>query len=319
MRAGVRAGADLVSARRRRSFQHMAWSERLLLATPVVWLTLFFVAPFLIVLKISVSQAALSQPPYTPVFDLAGPLSATTEKLGELGLHAYTALAHDSLYLDACVASLWLAGLATLLTLCVAYPFAFAMSRAPQSARPVLVGLAMAPFWTSFLIRVYAWIAILKDEGWLNHALQALGLIEEPLHILATNAAVLIGIVYSYLPFMILPLYNSLTRQEAALAEAAADLGASPLTTFWRVTFPLSRPGILAGCLLVFIPAVGEFVIPDLLGGSDTLMIGRVMWTEFFENRDWPTASAVSIVLMALLLGPLALFERARLRREAAA
>jgi putrescine transport system permease protein len=200
--------------------------------------------------------------------------------------------------------------------LMIAFPFALAMARAPRRLRPLLIGLAVAPFWTSFLIRVYAWIALLKDEGLINHALMALHIIEAPLSIYATNTAVVIGIVYSYLPFMLLPLYSALERQDPALREAAADLGASPLQVFWRVTLPLSRPGVIAGCLLVFIPAVGEFVIPDLLGGSETLMIGRTLWNDFFANRDWPAASAAAIILLALLIGPLLVAERARLRAE---
>ena len=179
-----------------------------------------------------------------------------------------------------------------------------------------MIGLAIAPFWTSFLIRVYAWIALLKDEGLINHAFLALRIIDTPLQIYATNAAVVIGIVYSYLPFMLLPLYSALERQDPALREAAADLGASPMQVFLRVTLPLSWPGVVAGCLLVFIPAVGEFVIPDLLGGSETLMIGRTLWNDFFANRDWPAASAAAIILLLLLIGPLVLYERARLRAE---
>jgi putrescine transport system permease protein len=191
------------------------------------------------------------------------------------------------------------------------------MTRAPKRWRPALVLLAIAPFWTSFLIRIYAWIMILKDEGLLNHALMSLRIIDAPLPIFATEAAVLIGNVSSYLPFMVLPLYTTLEKQDPSLLEAAADLGATPLGAFWRITFPLARPGIIAGVLLVFIPAVGEFVIPDLLGGSDTLMIGRSLWTEFFENRDWPAASAVAIFLLALLLIPILWHERMQMKERA--
>ncbi len=286
--------------------------ERAAIVLPFVWLAVFFAAPFLIVVKISLSQAALAQPPYAPVFELSEGLGALRAGLRELSFSAYAALAEDALYLRAYLSSLWIAGLATALTLCAAYPLAFAMARAPAHWQPHLVMLAIAPFWTSFLIRVYAWIAILRDEGLLNRALAGIGFITEPLHIFATDTAVLIGIVYSYLPFMVLPLYSALARQDPALTEAAADLGAKPLACFWRITFPLSRPGILAGSLLVFIPAAGEFVIPDLLGGSDTLMIGKVLWSEFFDNRDWPAACAAAIVLLALLLIPLALWERTR-------
>jgi putrescine transport system permease protein len=210
-----------------------------------------------------------------------------------------------------------IAAIATLLTLLIAFPLAHAMTRAPKHWRPVLVLLAIAPFWTSFLIRIYAWIMILKDEGLLNHALMALHVIDTPLSIFATETAVLIGIVYSYLPFMVLPLYTTLEKQDASLLEAAADLGATPLSAFWRITVPLARPGIIAGVLLVFIPAVGEFIIPDLLGGSDTLMIGRSLWNEFFENRDWPAASAVAIFLLALLLIPILWHERMQMKERA--
>ena len=297
--------------------QGRSLAERALLAVPYLWLLAFFLAPFAIVVKISLSQAALAQPPYMPAFDLAEGWAATLDKLTQLGLAAYGGLADDWLYLDSYLSSLWLAALATVLTLLVAYPLAYAMARAPQRWRAILVLLAIAPFWTSFLSRVYAWIAILKDEGLLNHALMAMGLIDEPLHIFATDWAVLIGIVYSYLPFMVLPLYNAIARQPGELAEAAADLGASPASTFWRITVPLSWPGVVAGCLLVFIPAIGEVVSPDLLGGSDTLMIGHTMWVEFFDNRDWPTASAATVVLLVLLLAPMILHERSQIVGEA--
>ena len=289
-------------------------AERLVLAAPYAWLAALFLAPFAIVIKISLSQSALALPPYAPVFEWSAGPAAWIEGARSLSLAAYASLADDTLYFDSYVSSLWLAATSTVLTLLVAYPMAYAMARAPARWRPVLVALAIAPFWTSFLIRVYAWIAILKDEGLLNHALMALGLIAEPLHIFGTDWAVRIGIVYSYLPFMLLPLYNAIARQDPSLVEAAADLGAGPVAQFWRITFPLSLGGVFAGGLLVFIPAVGEFVIPDLLGGSDTLMIGHTMWTEFFDNRDWPTASAATIVLLALLLPPLALYDRARRR-----
>ena len=200
------------------------------------------------------------------------------------------------------------------MTLIIAFPLAHAMTRAPARWRPALVLLAIAPFWTSFLIRIYAWIMILKDEGLLNNALISLHLIDAPLSIFASETAVLIGIVYSYLPFMILPLYTALDRQDPTLLEAAADLGATSLRTFWRITVPLAWSGIVAGALLVFIPALGEFVIPDLLGGSDTLMIGRILWNEFFENRDWPAASAVAIVLLLMLLVPILWHERMQLK-----
>jgi putrescine transport system permease protein len=225
-------------------------------------------------------------------------------------------LLSDSLYLESYISSVLVAALSTILTLLVAYPFALAIARSSSSIRPILLGLAIAPFWTSFLIRVYAWIAILKDEGLLNHFLLSIGLIDAPLGIFATNTAIVIGIVYSYLPFMLLPLYAAIEGQDPALLEAAADLGAPPWRAFSRVTLPLSARGIVAGSLLVFIPAVGEFVIPDLLGGSDTLMVGRTLWNDFFLNRDWPTASAAAIVLLILLVGPLLIYERVQLQNE---
>ena len=280
---------------------------------PYLWLVVFFLAPFLIVLKISLSQTAIAIPPYEPVFDGLGDLAA---RIGELSFANYLWLAEDALYVRAYLSSLAIAALSTAITLLVGYPLAYAMARAPQNLRPVLVMMRVLPFWTSFLIRVYAWIGILKPEGLLNQALLWLGIIDTPLAILNTNPAVVIGIVYSYLPFMVLPLYAALERLDESLLEAAADLGASPLSAFWRVTFPLSLPGVAAGSLLVFIPAVGEFVIPDLLGGSDTLMVGRTLWNEFFANRDWPVASAVAIVMLLLLVVPIVLFERLQMRGQ---
>jgi putrescine transport system permease protein len=288
--------------------------RRIILGFPALWLLLFFVAPFALVAKISLSRPAIAQPPYEPVFSLSDGFAGVFEKLQSLSLDAYALILADDLYLAACLSSLRLAALATIVSLLIAFPLAHAMTHAPRRWRPALVLLAIAPFWTSFLIRIYAWIMILKDEGLLNHALMGLRLIDAPLSIFASETAVVIGIVYSYLPFMVLPLYTALDRQDATLLEAAADLGATPLRSFWRITVPLARPGIMAGMLLVFIPAVGEFVIPDLLGGSDTLMIGRILWTEFFENRDWPAASAVAIVLLALLLAPILWHERMQVK-----
>jgi putrescine transport system permease protein len=288
----------------------MKGAGRRALILPYLWLAVFFAAPFAIVAKISLSQSALAQPPYAPAFAWADGPGGWLAKLGQLSLQSYAMLFSDSLYFDSYLSSLRLAAISTVCALLVAYPFSLAIARASARWRPVLYTLAIAPFWTSFLIRVYAWMAILKDEGFLNHALIALGLIHAPLHIFATDWAVVIGIVYSYLPFMTLPIYAAIAQQDGALVEAAADLGASPLRAFWRVTFPLSLPGVLTGCLLVFIPAVGEFVIPDLLGGSDTLMIGHTMWVEFFDNRDWPTAAAAAIVLLVALVAPIALYER---------
>jgi len=274
---------------------------------PYLWLLAFFLVPFLIVLKISLSEVATAIPPYRPVFD---GLAGLPDRLGALSLDNYRFLAGDPLYVDAYLSSLRIAAVATLLTLLLGYPIAYAVARAGGQARRVLLALVILPFWTSFLIRVYALVAILKPEGLLNQALAPLGL--GPFALLNTEGAVILGIVYSYLPFMILPLYASLERLDPSLLEAAADLGARPVSAFLRVTLPLSWPGIVAGSLLVFIPAVGEFVIPDLLGGSGTLMIGKTLWDEFFINRDWPLASAVAVLLLLVLVVPLAAIERAR-------
>jgi putrescine transport system permease protein len=288
----------------------------LVIAIPYAWLFFFFLAPFALVLKISLSQSALSQPPYEPAFTWSDGFRSLLEKLSTLSFDSFAGLLSDNLYIDSYISSVVIAAIATILTLLVAYPFALAIARSPPRSRSILLGLAIAPFWTSFLIRVYAWIAILKDEGLLNHFLISIGLIDAPLGLFATNTAVVIGIVYSYLPFMLLPLYAAIEGQDPALLEAAADLGASPWRAFLRVTLPLSLRGIIAGSLLVFIPAVGEFVIPDLLGGSDTLMIGRTLWNDFFSNRDWPAASAAAIVLLILLVPPLLIYERLQLQDE---
>jgi putrescine transport system permease protein len=288
-------------------------------AIPRLWLVVFFALPFAVILRLSLSQSIVGQPPYAPQFDLAEGLGNLIEGARQFSLENYAIIFSDALYLQSYLSSIRLALISTALALVIAYPMALAMSRAPQRLKPALILLAIAPFWTSFLIRVYAWIAILRDEGLLNNALLGLGIVDAPLRIFATETAVVIGIVYSYLPFMVLPIFNAIDRQDRALVEAAMDLGASRTSAFWTVTFPLSLPGVLAGALLVFIPAVGEFVIPDLLGGSDTLMIGRTMWNEFFANRDWPVASAVAIVLLAALLVPLILFERAQMRQQESA
>jgi putrescine transport system permease protein len=278
---------------------------------PFLWLALFFALPFLIVLKISLSDAVVAQPPYAPVFsfeDIGGFLSG-------LDFENFALIAGDSLYIDATLSSLRIAALSTLLLIAVGYPIAYAMARARPSVRPLLVALVILPFWTSFLIRIYAWIAILKPEGFLNQVLIGLNLVSEPVEILNTETAVYIGIVYAYLPFMVLPLYASLEKIDPSLIEAALDLGSPPWRAFWSVTVPLSLPGIVAGSLLCFIPAVGEFVIPDLLGGSETLMIGRQLWSEFFSNRDWPLASAVAIVLLVILVVPIVIYRDVEARR----
>jgi putrescine transport system permease protein len=290
----------------------------LVIAVPYVWLLLFFLIPFFIVFKISLSESEISIPPYTPVFDLTEGWEAFKTKLGELDFEKYSFIFSDELYTSAYWSSLKIAAVATFLTLLIAYPLAYGMARAPREWQPTLMMFVILPFWTSFLIRVYAWIGILKNEGLLNTFLMHIGLISEPLTIMNTTTAVYIGIVYSYLPFMVLPLYASLEKVDQRLLEAAEDLGSPPWKAFWQVTFPLSIPGIVAGCFLVFIPAVGEFVIPDLLGGSETLMIGKTLWSEFFNNRDWPVASAVAVLLLLVLIVPIVAFQWAQQRaREA--
>ncbi|MDQ0512677.1 ABC transporter permease [Ancylobacter amanitiformis] len=289
----------------------------LVVAIPYLWLLALFLIPFLIVFKISLSQDAIAQPPYTPVFDLAAGWEAFKQSLGELSIDNYGyVLSWDNEFIEAYGSSLWIAGISTVLLLLVGYPIAYAMARAPKSIRPTLLMLVILPFWTSFLIRVYAWIGILSPEGLLNQLLIALGILspDAPLQILATDTAVYIGIVYSYLPFMILPLYSALEKMDETLLEAAADLGCPPLSAFWKITWPLSLPGVFAGCLLCFIPAVGEFVIPDLLGGSDTLMIGKVLWTEFSVNRSWTVSSAVAVLLLLVLVVPIVFYQNVQQR-----
>ncbi|MCT7374021.1 ABC transporter permease subunit [Chelativorans salis] len=288
--------------------------SRLVIAVPYLWLLVFFLVPFFIVFKISLSQTTIAMPPYLPVFGLEEGISGFIRNLRDLSFENYLWLFQDALYVNAYLSSLVIAAVSTLLTLLVGYPIAYGMARAPATLRPLLLMLIILPFWTSFLIRVYAWIGILKPEGLLNQFLFALGVIDEPLIILNTTSAVYIGIVYSYLPFMVLPLYAALEKMDYSLIEAAQDLGCPPLAAFWKITFPLSAPGVIAGCMLVFIPAVGEFVIPDLLGGSRTLMIGKTLWDEFFFNRDWPVSSAVAVVLLLILVVPIAYFQRAQAR-----
>ena len=284
--------------------------RRLLIAVPYGWLLLLFLVPFLIVLKISLSDIALSIPPYTPTLDLSEGWAGITAFFGALDFENFIFLTEDDLYWKAYLSSLQIALLSTFLTLLVGFPIAYGMARAPAEWRPALMMLVILPFWTSFLIRVYAWIGILSNEGFLNQFLMWIGLVDEPLTILNTNIAVYIGIVYTYLPFMILPIYATLEKMDESLLEAAEDLGCTRTQAFWFVTVPLSRPGVIAGCFLVFIPALGEFVIPSLLGGSQTLMIGKVLWEEFFSNRDWPVASAVAIILLLILILPIVLFQR---------
>lgn len=287
-----------------------------LIAVPYLWLVLLFLVPFGIVLKISLSDIELAIPPYTPTLDLSAGWAGFREFLSELDLENYVFLAEDELYWRAYLSSLKIALIATMLTLLVGYPIAYGMANVPDHWRPTLMMLVILPFWTSFLIRVYAWMGILSNEGLLNQFLLWTGIISTPLIIMNTNTAVYIGIVYTYLPFMILPIYASLEKLDGSLLEAAQDLGCSRTQSFWLITAPLSRPGVIAGCFLVFIPAIGEFVIPSLLGGSGTLMIGKVLWEEFFSNRDWPVASAVAVVLLLLLIIPIILFQRNEQRQR---
>ncbi len=282
------------------------------IGAPYLWLGLFFLLPFAIVLHISLAETALAQPPYTSLWAWAdnGVLQI------RLNLQNFTTVFHDELYLAAFLNSLGVASVGTVLCLLIGYPMAYAIATAPERWRVVLLMLIILPFWTSFLIRVYAWISILKPNGLLNHLLMGLGVIDTPLTILHTQTAIYIGVVYSYLPFMILPLYANLTRLDFSLLEAAADLGCRPFKAFLKVTLPLSLPGLVAGSMLVFIPVVGEFVIPDLLGGPDNLMIGNMLWTEFFSNKDWPLAAALTLSLLGLLVVPFVLMQRLERRIE---
>lgn len=288
----------------------MNLARRLLIGVPYVWLLALFLVPFLIVLKISMSDYAISIPPYTPTLELSEGWAGFRAFWAALDFENYVFLTSDDLYWKAYLSSLQIAALATFFTLLIGFPIAYAMANAPDEWRPSLMMLVILPFWTSFLIRVYAWIGILSNEGFLNQLLMWTGLISEPLVILNTNTAVYIGIVYTYLPFMILPIYSTLEKLDGSLLEAAQDLGCTKIGAFWSVTVHLAKPGVIAGCFLVFIPALGEFVIPSLLGGSKTLMIGKVLWEEFFSNRDWPVASAVAIILLLILIIPIVLFQR---------
>ncbi|KJS43219.1 MAG: hypothetical protein VR70_02900 [Rhodospirillaceae bacterium BRH_c57] len=289
-----------------------AGGRRLVIAVPFVWLLLFFLAPFAIVAKISLAEFRVGVPPYTPLFEIVE--GAWLHIRATLGNYAY--LIDDPLYVAAYLSSVKIAAVSTVFALLIGYPMAYGIARSAQPWRNVLLLAVMLPFWTSFLIRVYAWIGILRSNGLLNNFLLWLGVIDEPLVLLNTDLAVYIGIVYSYLPFMILPLYATLEKMDLSLLEAAQDLGCRPWKAFVTVTLPLSLPGIIAGSMLVFIPAVGEFVIPDLLGGPSTLMIGKVLWSEFFNNRDWPVASAVAIAMLVLLVAPIVFFQRYRMRQD---
>ena len=271
------------------------------IALPYFWLALFFLAPFAIVLKISLAEQAMRIPPYTPL-------------LADGRLHAsaanYLFLLSDSLYVRAYLNAIGFAAAGTMLCLLLGYPLAYGIVRAPARWRNALLLLVVLPFWTSFLIRVYAWIGLLKGNGLINNLLLDLGLVQQPLPLIDNAFAIYVGLTYSYLPYMVLPLYAALEKLDPALIEAAFDLGCRPARAFWRVTFPLSLPGVIAGCLLVFIPMCGEFIIPDLLGGPNTLMIGKVLWDEFFTNRDWPLAASVAVAMLALLVVPMGLLRR---------
>ena len=284
-------------------------SRWLVIAVPYIWLLVFFAIPLAIAFKISFSQAAISMPPYTPVFNwVDGSLSL------DINPKNYLYLVKDSLYVNAYLSSIKIAVVSTFLCLLIGYPMAYAIARMDPSTRNIALMMVILPSWTSFLIRIYAWIGILKNNGLLNNFLMWTGLTDQPLAIMHTPLAVYIGIVYAYLPFMILPLYANLVKLDLRLLEAASDLGARPWKAFLKITLPMSKAGIIAGSMLVMIPVVGEFVIPEMLGGPDTLMIGRILWQEFFNNRDWPVASAVSIVMLVILIVPIMIFHRAQAR-----
>jgi putrescine transport system permease protein len=285
--------------------RRMPKGRHLVIGVPFLWLFMFFLLPFIIVMKISFAEADIAIPPYTEVFSWADNTFTLIINFGN-----YIFLSEDSLYLAAYLSSLQIAAISTLLCLLIGFPMAYSIARADKAKQMVLLLLIMMPTWTAILIRVYAWMGILSNNGLLNSFLMWLGVISDPLQILNTNLAVYIGIVYSYLPFMILPLFANLVKHDQSLLEAAADLGSSTYNSFWKITVPLAKNGIITGCMLVFIPVVGEFVIPELLGGPETLMIGKVLWQEFFNNRDWPVASALAVVMLAILIVPIILFNR---------
>ncbi len=280
--------------------------RRFVIGVPYLWLLVFFLAPFLFVLKISFSDPIIAQPPYTPLFDF----SEKATQFIYITFDNYRFLFEDDLYWVSYFKSVKVAFISTICCLIIGYPMAYAIARAQPGTKSLLLLLVILPFWTSFLLRVYAWMGMLSTHGLINNTLMGIGIIDAPLKLLYTDIAVYIGIVYSYLPFMILPLYANLERLDITLDEAAADLGGKPFQVFLDVTLPMSIPGIIAGCLLVFIPALGEFVIPTLLGGIDSLLIGRTLYEEFFVNRDWPLASAVATVLLFILVIPMMIFQR---------
>ncbi|HEY5641996.1 MAG TPA: ABC transporter permease subunit [Woeseiaceae bacterium] len=282
--------------------------RRLTIAAPYLWLLVFFLAPFIIVLKISLADPVIAQPPFTPAFDDHGGLALTPDN--------FRFLLTDKLYAVTYLRSVVMAATATILCLALGFPMAYAIARARPATRNLLLLLVILPFWISFLLRVYAWMGLMNSNGVINNLLMWTGIIDQPLQLLYTDLAIFVGLAYSYLPFMILPLYATLERMDLDLVEAAQDLGASRTAAFWDVTWPLARPGVIAGCLLVFIPAMGEYVIPYLLGGSESLLIGRVLFDEFFANRDWPLASAVAVVLLVILVVPIVLLQHYQARNQ---
>jgi len=276
---------------------------------PYLWLLLFFAVPFAIVLKISLAESAIAQPPYTALYEYLNNVLTLRVTFAN-----YLFLFSDSLYFEAYLSSLRIAAISTVICLLIGYPIAYGIARMQGPMQSLLLMLVILPSWTSFLVRIYAWMGLLRNNGIINNVLLSLGVVDEPIRMLNTQVAVYIGIVYCYLPFLILPLYANLVKLDNRLLEAATDLGAGPVARFLRITLPLSRGGVIAGCMLVFIPVVGEFVIPELLGGTETLMIGKVLWGEFFNNRDWPVASAVATVMLIVLLIPIMLFHRYQFR-----
>jgi len=294
----------IVALLKKRFIRLLPSGRTAVIGVPFIWLVIFFAVPFLLVLKISFTDSQLSIPPYTHLVSISDGVLHLAMQLGH-----YVFLLQDGLYIATYMSSLKMAAVSTLCCLVIGYPLAYYIARSEPASRNLLMMGMMLPFWTSFLIRVYAWIGILKDDGLLNHTLLALGMIHHPLRMYHNDIGVYIGMVYSYLPFMVMPLYAHLVKMDVSLLEAAYDLGAKPWTVFTRITLPLSKNGIIAGSLLVFIPAVGEYVIPELLGGANTLMIGRVMWYEFFNDMDWPMASAVTVAMVILLLVPMVFFQ----------
>ncbi len=296
-----------MSTHRQQLMRFVPSGRKIVIGIPFLWLCLFFLLPFFLVMKISFSEAALAIPPYSEIYTYAEQKLQLFMNVGN-----YLMLTEDELYISAYFGSLKVAFLSTLMCLLIGFPMAYAITKTSKDTQNVLLLLIMMPTWTAILIRVYAWMGILSNNGLLNAFLMWTGLTSHPIEILNTNTAVYIGVVYAYLPFMVLPLYANLVKHDHSLLEAASDLGSSNFNNFWKITVPLAKNGIIAGCMLVFIPVVGEFVIPELLGGPETLMIGRVLWQEFFNNRDWPVASALAVVMLLILIVPILLFNRSQ-------